>query len=194
VFKIDWALERPIPFNSRWCRKAGTVHIGGTLSEIMTAEQAVWNGAHPERPFVLLAQQSLFDRSRAPKGRQTGWAYCHVPAGSEKDMTHEIESQVERFAPGFRETVLARNAATAKQMESYNANYVGGDISGGASNWRQLIFRPVTALSPYRTPLEGVYLCSSSTPPGGGVHGMCGYHAASQALKDIFKLSPFVNL
>lgn len=194
VFKIDWALDRPVPFKSRWCRKAGTVHIGGTLAEIARAEHAVWKGVHPEHPFVIMAQQSLMDDSRAPAGKHTGWAYCHVPAGSDKDMTDEVEAQVERFAPGFRETVLARQVTTAQQMERYNANYIGGDIGAGASTWRQLIFRPVVSLSPYRTPLNGVYLCSASTPPGGGVHGMCGYHAARQALSDIFQSVPFATL
>lgn len=186
VFKIDWALDAPIPFTAAECRTAGTIHIGNTLEEIVAAEQDVWNGKHPARPFVLLAQQSLFDPSRAPAGMHTAWAYCHVPNGSTIDMTDAIERQVERFAPGFRDRVLARHVMTTVEMESYNANYIGGDINGGVMNIRQLFARPALRYSPYRTSEKGIYICSSSTPPGGGVHGMCGYHAARRALDDVF--------
>lgn len=187
VFKIDWALDSPIPFTASGCRRAGTVHIGNTMEEIASSEQAVWDGRHPEKPFVLLAQQSIFDNTRAPEGKHTAWAYCHVPDGSEKDMTAAIEQQVERFAPGFRERILARHTFNTDQLQAYNANYFGGDINGGAMDWRQLFTRPVLRWSPYRTSEKGLYICSSSTPPGGGVHGMCGYNAAKRAIKDIFK-------
>jgi phytoene dehydrogenase-like protein len=186
VFKVDWALAERIPFTAPGCLQAGTVHIGNTLKEIVASEQLTWNGGHPERPFVLLAQQSLFDPTRAPAGRQVAWAYCHVPNGSTKDMTEAIERQVERYAPGFRERILARHVMNTTQMEAYNANYIGGDINGGAIDIRQLFTRPALRRSPYRTSAKGIYICSSSTPPGGGVHGMCGYHAAQRALKDIF--------
>lgn len=185
VFKIDWALDGPIPFRSEECRQAGTVHLGNTFSEIASSEQQAWRGKHAERPFVLLAQQSLFDPSRAPKGKQAAWAYCHVPNGSTKDMTDEIEKQVERFAPGFRERILARHTLNSMQLEDYNANYRGGDITGGVNDITQIFTRPALRLSPYRTSAKGLYLCSASTPPGGGVHGMCGYHASQRAIKDI---------
>jgi phytoene dehydrogenase-like protein len=188
VFKIDWALDGPIPFTAGECSTAGTIHIGNTLEEIATAEQQTWDGRHPEKPFVLLAQQSIFDPSRAPLGKHTAWAYCHVPNGSRNDMTAIIEGQVERFAPGFRERILARHVMDTAQLESYNANYIGGDISGGAVDIRQLFTRPALRWSPYRTSEKGIYICSAATPPGGGVHGMCGYHAARRALKDIFGL------
>jgi phytoene dehydrogenase-like protein len=187
VFKIDWALDAPIPFTAPACRSAGTVHLGNTLEEIVQAEQATWNGAHPERPFILLAQQTPFDPTRAPAGKHTAWAYCHVPAGSRVDRTEAIEAQVERFAPGFRERILARHTLDTEAMEAYNPNYVGGDINGGVIDWAQLFTRPALRSSPYRTSAKGIYICSSSTPPGGGVHGMCGYHAAGRALKDIFR-------
>ena len=183
VFKMDWALEGPIPWSALECSFAGTVHVGGTLEEIAAAEAAVWRGEHPERPFVLVAQPSMFDDTRAPQLRHVAWAYCHVPNGSEFDMTERIENQIERVAPGFRERVLARSVMTTSDIEDYNANYVGGDIAGGANTLRQMFARPVSAFSPYRTPIEGVYLCSASTPPGAGVHGMCGYWAALDALK-----------
>ncbi|OGX81904.1 FAD-dependent oxidoreductase [Hymenobacter lapidarius] len=186
VFKIDWALAKPIPFTNPDCRRAGTVHLGNTLEEIAAAEQQTWDGQHPERPFVLLAQQSLFDTTRAPAGQHTAWAYCHVPHGSTRDMTAAIEQQVERYAPGFRERILARHTLNTAQMQAYNPNYIGGDINGGVLDIGQLFTRPVLRLSPYRTSAKGLYLCSSSTPPGGGVHGMCGYHAARRALKDVF--------
>ena len=183
VFKMDWALDGPIPWTAAECAGAGTVHLGGTLEEIADAEAAVWRGEHPERPFVLLAQPTMFDDTRAPEGKHIAWAYCHVPNGSEFDMTERIEAQIERFAPGFKQTILACSVMSPSDMQAYNPNYVGGDIGGGANTLRQLFARPVSALSPYRTPIEGVYLCSASTPPGAGVHGMCGYWAARDALK-----------
>jgi len=186
VFKIDWALDEPIPFTATACRQAGTVHLGNTWEEITLSEKLTSQGKHSEKPFVLLAQQSLFDTSRSPEGKHTAWAYCHVPNGSEVDMTERIEKQVERFAPGFRDRILARHVINAAQMEAYNPNYIGGDINGGVMNLSQLFTRPALRLSPYRTSAKGLYICSSSTPPGGGVHGMCGYHAAKRALKDIF--------
>lgn len=183
VFKMDWALDGPIPWTAVECKGGGTVHLGGTLEEIADAEAAVWRGEHPERPFVLLAQPTMFDGTRAPEGKHIAWAYCHVPNGSELDMTERIEAQIERFAPGFRQTILARSVMSPTDMQAYNANYVGGDIGGGANTLRQLFARPVSVAAPYRTPIDGVYLCSASTPPGGGVHGMCGYWAARDALK-----------
>jgi phytoene dehydrogenase-like protein len=186
VFKIDWALDTPIPFAAYECRLAGTVHIGNTFEEIAYSEEQTWKGKHVDKPFVLLAQQSIVDPTRAPQGKHTGWAYCHVPAGSTVDMTGAIENQVERFAPGFRERILARSTHNTEQMEAYNFNYVGGDINGGAFTISQIFTRPTLRLSPYRTSAKGIYICSSSTPPGGGVHGMCGYYAAIRALKDIF--------
>lgn len=181
VFKMDWALREPIPWKTAACRKAATVHLGGTLEEIAQAESDVWRHIVPERPFVLLAQPSLFDPSRAPQGRHTVWAYCHVPSGSRADMTERIENQIERFAPGFRELILARSGRTPAQLEEGNANLVGGDVTGGANTLRQLVLRPTRHF--YETPAKGVFLCSGSTPPGGGVHGMCGYHAAIRALR-----------
>lgn len=190
VFKIDWALSEPIPFAAEVCRRAGTLHLGNTLEEIARSEQETWNGRLTAAPFVLLAQQSVFDPSRAPAGKHTAWAYCHVPQGAGQDRTKAIEDQVERFAPGFRDVILARHTMNASQMEAYNPNYVGGDINGGAMDIGQLFTRPALRLSPYRTSAGGVYLCSSSTPPGGGVHGMCGYQAARRALKDVFGMTP----
>ncbi len=181
VLKIDWALNAPIPWRASECAKAGTVHVGGTLDEIAASERTCWTKA-AEKPFVLVAQPSLFDPTRAPAGKHTAWAYCHVPNASKEDMTDRIESQIERFAPGFRSCILARHTFTPAEMEEHNGNLIGGDITGGAQNLKQLIFRPTRRF--YRTPLAGVYLCSSSTPPGGGVHGMCGYHAAQTALRD----------
>jgi phytoene dehydrogenase-like protein len=182
VFKMDYALSDPIPWKDPQVSRAATVHLGGTLAEIAESERQVWQGEHAARPYIILAQQSLFDPTRAPEGKHTAWAYCHVPHGSTEDMTEAIEAQIERFAPGFRDTVLARHTFTAAEMESYNPNYVGGDINGGVQDLRQFFTRPLPRWSPYSTPLQGVYLCSSSTPPGGGVHGMCGYHAAQAAL------------
>ncbi|MEA2417994.1 MAG: hypothetical protein QOE60_200, partial [Thermoleophilaceae bacterium] len=178
VFKLDWALDGPIPWTAPEVARAGTVHLGGTLAEIAASEDAAAEGRHPEQPFVLLVQPTLFDPSRAPAGKHTAWAYCHVPNGSTRDMTAAIESQVERFAPGFRDLILARSAMNSADLERGNPNYVGGDINGGLHDLRALA-RPVR----YATPLPGVYLCSSSTPPGGGVHGMCGYWAAQAALR-----------
>ncbi len=185
VFKLDWALDGPIPWSAEECSRAGTVHLGGTLAEIAESERAPRAGRHSERPFVLLTQPSLFDDSRAPAGKHTVWAYCHVPNGSTEDMTERIEAQVERFAPGFRELVLARSALGPVDFERRNRNIVGGDINGGAMDLGQLVFRPVRRPVPYRTPVRGLYICSSATPPGGGVHGMCGYAAARVALKDL---------
>jgi phytoene dehydrogenase-like protein len=184
VFKLDLALDGPIPWRAAECSRAGTVHLGGALPEMAAAEAAIWRGEHPARPFVLLAQQSLFDPSRAPVGKHTAWAYCHVPHGSTFDMTGRIEAQIERFAPGFCDRVLARHTFSAVQMQDYNANYIGGDINGGVQDLWQLFTRPTIQVNPYATPIKGVYLCSSSTPPGGGVHGLCGYFAAQAAMKD----------
>jgi phytoene dehydrogenase-like protein len=186
AFKLDFALSGPIPWKARECARAGTVHLGGTLAEIAASEAAVGRGEHPERPYVLLAQQSLFDRSRAPAGKHTVWAYCHVPNASGFDMAGRIESQIERFAPGFRDLVLGRSVLTPARLEAHNPNYVGGDINGGAQDLRQMFARPALRVVPYSTPVRGLYICSSSTPPGGGVHGMCGHHAARAALRAMF--------
>ena len=184
AFKMDWALDGPIPWRAEECARAGTVHLGGTLPEIATAESAVWRGEHPEKPFVLLVQHSLFDPTRAPQGKHTAWAYCHVPNGSTVDMVQRIEGQIERFAPGFRDRVLARSVLSPAGLQQRNANYVGGDINGGVQDLRQLFSRPTLRRVPYSTPCKGLYICSSSSPPGGGVHGMCGYHAAKAVLRD----------
>jgi phytoene dehydrogenase-like protein len=184
VFKIDWALSGPIPWQAAECRRTATLHLGATLEEIAASERAAWEGRHVEKPFVLLAQPSLFDATRAPHGKHTAWAYCHVPNGSLVDMTARVEAQVERFAPGFRELVLARSVLNPTALERRNPNLVGGDISGGANNLGQLFARPTFRF--YRTSSPKLYLCSASTPPGGGVHGMCGYYAAQAALKDHF--------
>jgi phytoene dehydrogenase-like protein len=185
AFKLDWALDGPIPWRAASCARAGTVHLGATLGEISASEWGAWSGTPGGRPFVLLAQTSLFDESRAPAGKHTAWAYCHVPNGSRVDMTERVEAQVERFAPGFRDRILARHVLDPAALERHNRNLVGGDPNGGAMDLGQLLFRPVRSLVPYRTPLRGVYLCSSSTPPGGGVHGMCGHSAALVALHDL---------
>jgi phytoene dehydrogenase-like protein len=182
VFKLDWALSGPIPWAAPACAQAGTVHLGGTLDEIAASERAPARGETSERPFVLLAQPSLFDGTRAPDGKHTAWAYCHVPNGSDADLTDVVERQIERFAPGFGERVLARGVSGPADLERRNPNLVGGDIGGGSNELRQLVARPVLRRAPYKTPLEGVYLCSASTPPGGGVHGMCGYLAARTVL------------
>jgi phytoene dehydrogenase-like protein len=181
VFKVDWALRAPIPWTSPQCREAGTLHLGGTLEEIARAERDPWRHEPSERPFVLLAQPTVFDPSRAPQGCHTAWAYCHVPNSSQTDMTSRIEAQVERFAPGFQQLILARSTKSPAQLEQENPNLVGGSITGGANSLRQLFWRPTSSL--YRIPLPGMFLCSASTPPGGGVHGMCGYHAATWALQ-----------
>ncbi len=186
VFKIDYALDGPIPWKAEECARAGTVHVGGTLSEVAAAERAVAKGKHPEKPFLLVAQQSLFDPTRAPQGKHTLWAYCHVPNGSTFDMTERIETQIERFAPGFRDRILARHVMNTVELEQYNANYIGGDINGGVQDLWQFFTRPTIRLVPYSTPVKGLYICSSSTPPGGGVHGMCGYFAAQAALHHDF--------
>jgi phytoene dehydrogenase-like protein len=183
VFKIDYALDGPIPWKDEACSLAPTVHLGGTLDEIAAGEAAVMRGEHPARPYVLLAQHTPFDSSRAPQGNHTAWVYCHVPNGSRQDMTAIIEAQIERFAPGFSRRVLARHTRNAVEMEAYNPNYVGGDINAGAQDLLQQFTRPAVRLDPYSTPLKGVFLCSSATPPGGGAHGMCGYHAAQSALR-----------
>jgi len=183
VFKVDWALDGPVPWRDEAVASAGTVHLGGTLAEVAAAERAVARGRHPERPFVLFVQATVADPTRAPEGRHTGWAYCHVPLGSTVDMTAAIEAQVERFAPGFRDRVLARHVMGPAALEAHNANEIGGDIGGGTADLRQLFARPVLSRHPWATPLPGVYLCSSSTPPGAGVHGMSGHHAATLALR-----------
>jgi phytoene dehydrogenase-like protein len=183
VFKIDYALSDPVPWKAEACRHAGTVHVGGTMADIASAERAVWRGVPPDEPLVLVAQQSLFDGERAPSGRQVLWAYSHAPSGRNVDMTASIEGQIERFAPGFRDCILARHVMGPLDMEQYNPNYIGGDINGGVQDLRQHFTRPtMNAIHPYATPVKGLYLCSSSTPPGGGVHGMCGYYAALAAL------------
>ncbi|MEX0893213.1 MAG: NAD(P)/FAD-dependent oxidoreductase [Gemmatimonadota bacterium] len=183
VFKMDWALSEPIPWTADACRRAGTLHLGGSAEAIARSSDAAWRGEHAAEPLVILAQPTLFDPSRAPAGRHVAWAYCHVPHGSTRDMTRAVERQVERFAPGFRDIVLARSTRDTRQMEAHNPNLVGGDISGGAQDLTQLLFRPAPRLDPYATPVDGLYICSASTPPGGGVHGMCGYHAARSALR-----------
>jgi phytoene dehydrogenase-like protein len=186
AFKLDWALDGPIPWASEACGRAGTVHLGGRFAEIADSERAPWEGRAPgATPFVILTQPSLFDSSRAPKGKHTAWAYCHVPTGWEGDATEAIERQVERFAPGFRTLILARHVMTPRDFEAYNRNDVGGDVVGGANTLRQLIARPTLRALPWRTPVRGVYLCSASTPPGGGVHGLCGLAAARVALRDL---------
>ena len=182
IFKVDYALDGPIPWRAAECRSAGTVHLGGSLDEVAAGERAVTRGTMPARPFVLLAQQSLFDATRTPSGKHTVWAYCHVPHGCTVDGTAVIEAQIERFAPGFGALVLARHVSGPVQLEAGNANLVGGDISGGSTDLWHLLARPRVSANPYRMPGDGLYLCSSSTPPGGGVHGMCGYHAARAAL------------
>jgi phytoene dehydrogenase-like protein len=181
VFKVDWALSAPIPWRAEMARRAGTIHLGASFDEIAASELSAWEGRECDRPYVLLAQPSLFDSTRAPAGKHTGWAYCHVPNGSTSDYTGRIEAQVERVAPGFGATILARHTRSAPAMEAWNANLVGGDISGGAMTLQQIIRRPT--LPPYVTPIDGVYLCSSATPPGGGVHGMCGWFSAAVAAK-----------
>jgi len=185
VCKVDWALSEPIPWRNVACRQAGTVHLGATLAEIAQSEKDVWNGRHNDRPYVIVVQQSLFDESRAPAGQHTGWAYCHTPHGSNQDASMIIENQIERFAPGFRDCILARHVTTAAGFARYNMNYIGGDINGGAQTIGQLFTRPVARLNPYTTPRPDIFICSSSTPPGGGVHGMCGYHAAQAAIRHL---------
>ncbi len=189
VFKMDFALTAPIPWKDPQCAAAGTLHLGGTLPEIAASEAAPWQGQHAERPFVLLVQPTVCDPSRAPPGKHIAWAYCHVPNGSTFDMSERVESQIERFAPGFRDCVLARGVFRTDDLERYNPNLIGGDINGGAQHLGQLFTRPIAQINPYATPIKNVFLCSSSTPPGGGVHGMCGYNAAQAAIR-IGKRSP----
>jgi phytoene dehydrogenase-like protein len=184
VCKVDWALDAPIPWAAKDCARAGTVHIGGTLDEIAASERAAWNGVHSSAPFVLLSQPTLFDPSRAPAGKHTAWAYCHVPNGSDVDMSATIETQIERFAPGFRARILARNVLLAKDLHNHNANLIGGDVGGGAVNLAQFFLRPTWRL--YSTSAKRIYICSASTPPGGGVHGLCGHLAARRALRENF--------
>jgi len=185
IFKIDYALSSAVPWTNEACRKAGTVHVGGTLGEIAESERDAFAGRHNERPFVLVCQQSLADSSRAPDGRHTLWAYCHVPSHSTVDMEPRITAQIERFAPGFRDTILARHTMNCRQVEAYNMNYIGGDIVGGVNDFGQLITRPVARMNPYTTPNPAIFICSASTPPGGGVHGMCGYNAATAVLRRV---------
>jgi len=187
VFKVDWALDGPVPWKNRFCREAGTIHLGGTFEQIAASERAVWENRHVDRPYCIIAQQSIVDPSRAPEGKHTLWGYCHVPNGYDVDMTDLIENQIERQAPGFKDLILARSTRSPAQLEQHNANYIGGDINGGVQDLRQLFTRPVPRIDPYSTPVDGIYLCSSSTPPGGGVHGMCGHHAALSALKKQFR-------
>jgi phytoene dehydrogenase-like protein len=183
VFKMDWSLDDPVPWRAPECRRAGTLHLGGTLAEIAESERAAWEGRVCEKPYVLAVQPSLFDASRAPAGKHTLWAYCHVANGSPSDMTAAIENQIERYAPGFRDCVTGRHTMGPADLERRNANLVGGDIAGGAGDLGQLFTRPIAGLNPYATAIDDVYLCSSSTPPGIGVHGMCGHYAARAALK-----------
>jgi phytoene dehydrogenase-like protein len=184
VWKVDWALDGPVPWEAEGCGRTATVHVGGRLEEVAAAEEEVARGRHPERPFVLVVQPSVIDPSRAPGDAQVLWAYCHVPNGSTVDMTDRIEAQIDRFAPGFRDRILARHTMGPAAFEAHDANYVGGDISGGRADLPQLASRPVLSRAPWRVPSPGLYLCSSSTPPGPGVHGMCGAHAARTALDD----------
>ncbi len=186
VFKMDWALSGPIPWTNKECLKAATIHLGGTMEEIALSEKLVWEGKVSKKPFTILVQPSLFDPTRAPPGKHTAWAYCHVPNNSSLDMQDAIENQIEELAPGFKDCILARSTRTAPQMEAYNANYVGGDINGGSADILQFFTGPGAQIHPYKTPIKGFYICSSSTPPGGGVHGMCGYFAAQAAMKDCF--------
>jgi len=190
ICKLDWALSEPIPWRAPELARAGTVHLGGTIDELEAAERAPHRGRVAEHPYVLLVQAAAADPSRAPAGRHTAWAYAHVPNGADIDMTDRIEAQIERFAPGFREVVLGRAVRTAPEWEAYDANYVGGDINAGSGDLAQLLVRPALSIDPYATPARGVYLCSSSTPPGGGVHGMSGYLAARSALRREFGIQP----
>jgi phytoene dehydrogenase-like protein len=186
VCKVDFALSGPVPWTNQDCRRAGTLHLGGTFEQIAAAEADVAAGKHPQQPYVLVVQPGVADDSRAPAGQQTLWTYCHVPSGSDVDMTDRIEAQIERFAPGFRDLILARSVRTAADEEAHNPNYVGGDIGVGMQTIRQTLFRPTVSWNPYRTPIRGVYLCSSATPPIPGVHGRCGELAALTALRDMF--------
>jgi phytoene dehydrogenase-like protein len=188
VYKIDWALDEQIPFTSPQCRLAGALHLGNSFQEIVSSERAAYNGTGLDKPFVLMAQQSITDETRAPNGKHTAWGYCHVPNGSLKNMTLAIENQVERFAPGFKDRIIARHTMDTLELEEYNQNYVGGDINAGSLNLQQLFTRPALRFSPYRTSAKGMYICSASSPPGPGVHGMAGFNSAKQVLKDMFKI------
>ncbi|MGL4651294.1 MAG: phytoene desaturase family protein, partial [Caldilineaceae bacterium] len=185
VFKVDWALAGPVPWRDPIAHQTATLHLGGAAAELAAGERGIWKGKHADRPFVLFSQPTIFDDSRAPVSRHVAWGYCHVPAGSTVDMTARIEAQVDRFAPGFRDLILARHTFNTAEMQGYNPNYIGGDVNGGVQDLFQHFNRPTLSLSPYRTAGKGIYLCSSSTPPGGGVHGMCGYHAARAVLEDL---------
>jgi len=186
-FKMDWALSGPIPWKDERLLQASTVHVGGTAAEVAAAEAAPWKGEHAERPFLILCQQSQLDPSRAPEGKHTGYAYCHVPAGSDVDMTERMEAQIERFAPGFRDLILARHSRSAAAMEAYNPSYIGGAVTGGPGDYSQLFTRPVVRWNPYTTPNPRIFQCGQYTPPGGGVHGMCGYYAAKAALGSVLR-------
>ena len=187
TFKVDWALSEAIPWNDERVQSASTVHVGGTLEEIASSERAAWNGQHSERPYLIVCQQSQLDPTRAPKGMHTGYAYCHVPNGSDKDMSEYIEDQIERFAPGFRDIIRARHTLSPIDFQNFNPNFQGGAIAGGAANFKQLFTRPVARFDPYSTPNKKFFLCSASTPPGGGVHGMCGFWAAQSVLRKFKK-------
>jgi len=187
VYKMDFALDGPIPWKSAEAREAGTVHLGGSIEEISHSEAIIWKGKYTDNPYVLIAQQSLVDTTRAPEGKHTVWAYCHVPAGSTKDMSGIIQNQIEKSAPGFKDLILAKYTMNSMDVQAYNPNYIGGDINGGVQDITQLFTRPALRWSPYQTSAKGYYICSSSTPPGGGVHGMCGYHAAQRVIKDLFE-------
>jgi phytoene dehydrogenase-like protein len=185
AFKVDWALDAPIPWRDEQSVQAGTVHIGGTFEEIAASERDAWHGSYSDRPFVLLSQPTLFDSLRAPQGQHIAWSYCHVPHGSSVDMLPAIEAQIERFAPGFRKRVIARTVTSPADFERRNPNFVGGDIAAGVSDWRQMFTRPTWRT--YSTPVRGLYICSAATPPGVGVHGMCGYFAARRALREVLR-------
>lgn len=189
IFKIDWALDAPVPFKDEATRMAGTVHLGNTIDEIISSESSADKGKISDTPFVLLSQPSLFDKSRAPEGKHVLWGYCHVPHGSNKDYTSLIENRIEKFAPGFKERILAKHVMTATEMEEYNPNYPGGDINNGRQSIDQIFTRPALRFSPYKTSAKGLFICSSATPPGGGVHGMCGYHAARKAISYLKRIS-----
>ena len=186
AFKVDFALSEPVPWLNKECRRAGTLHLGGTLEEISHSEKEVWEGIHSEKPYVLISQPSIFDKSRAPEGKHVLWSYCHVPNGSTENMEEQIINQIERYAPGFRDTIISTSSMTAIDFEKYNPNYIGGDINGGAQNLKQLFGRPLLKWDPYKLPVDGLYICSSSTPPGGGVHGMSGFNAARSVLENEF--------
>jgi phytoene dehydrogenase-like protein len=183
---VDWALDGPIPWRNPECARATTVHVCGGFDDVLRAESEMMSGRAPAEPFVLVAQQSLIDPTRAPSGQHTGWAYCHVPNGCTVDMTPRIEAAIEHYAPGFRDRILARHRIDPAQLEAHNATMIGGDMAGGQNDLAQFLFRPMPRWNPYATPNPRLFLCSSSTPPGGGVHGMCGYHAARTALKKVF--------